>query len=488
MTAYRTRGFLLVAALSAASVPAFLVGCGGKSSTAAQAAPADTTAPTASISAGSSAPVTAPVTVTFTFSEDIGTSFALSDITVTNGTAAPTLIKVDATHYTLVVTPPSGATGSLQISLAAGSFSDLAGNLNVAAATLDQPFNTVASPVSYAAIDLNATGQTLNLTNFGGVASTFPAVGAPAGGPAGRVIQVVKTKGAEIWAGTTPSAGYLDSIGTLPFSSLHTKLTAQVYSPAAGASFKLKVEDANDKTHSVESDAIAAAGWQTLTFDMALPTGGTPALDLAHTYNKVSIFPNFGIVPAADQTYYVGTISFLGTSMASAPPLTPPAVTAPTTLPGAPALPASKVISLLNSSGTYTNVPVGDWNPNWGQGGSIADATVATKTIKLMNLVNYQGVNISSPNGAATDSGVLDITGKNILHISYWTADGTTLQVFPINASSEYAIDAGPLVKGAWAELDIPIDQAGFSLTTLRQLKFVTSAPGHFYLDNIYFH
>ncbi len=489
MTTDRLRRMLLAAGLLATALPLLQVGCGGKSSKpAAPAAPADTTPPTLAISGTSASPITAPITVTFTFSEDVGASFTLGDIAVTNGTPAPTLVKVNPTHYTLIVSPPADTTGSMQIAVAAGSFSDLAGNLSLAATNIAQAFNTVVGPVAYAALDFNTPGLTYKMTDFGGTVSTFPAVGAPAGGPSSPVVQIVKTGGAQFWAGTTLSVGYLDSIGTIPFSSLHTKLTAVVYSPVAGASFKLKVEDANDGTHAVETDAAATMGWQTLTFDLGTQTGGTPALNFSHTYNKLSLFPNFGDVPGVDQVYYVGPISFLGTSMPSAPPLVSPVVTVPTTLPAAPSLAATKVISLLNSSATYTDVPVGNWNPNWGQGGSIADATIAGKTIKLMNLVNYQGVNISSPNGATTDPGVLDLTGKNVLHISYWTADGTSLQVFPINAATEYSIDAGTLTQGAWADLEIPIDQAGFDLTTLRQLKFVTGAPGHFYLDNIYFH
>ena len=489
MTTSRVRGMLLTAALLAATLPVLLVGCAGKSSSpAAPTAPADTTPPTVVIAGTSATPISAPVTVTFTFSEDVGTSFTLGDVAITNGTPAATLIKVNPTLYTLIVSPPADASGSMQVSIAAGTFSDLAGNLNTATANGVQPFNTVVAPVAYSVLDFNTAGLTYKATDFGGTVSTLPAIGAPAGGPATPVMQIVKTAGAQFWAGTTVSVGYLDSIGTIPFSSLHTKLTALLYSPVSGASFKLKVEDASDGSHSVETDATAVAGWQTLTFDMATQSGGTQPLDLAFTYNKVSLFPNFGNVPGADEVYYVGTLRFLGTSMPSAPPLVSPVVTEPTTLPDAPTLPSTKVISLLNSSATYTDIAVGNWNPSWGQGGSIADAVIATKTIKLMNLVNYQGVNISAPDGAATDPGAINITGKNTLHISYWTADGTNLQVFPISAGGEYSIDAGTITQGAWTDLEIPIDAAGFDLTTIRQLKFVTTAAGHFYLDNIYFH
>lgn len=158
----------------------------------------------------------------------------------------------------------------------------------------------------------------------------------------------------------------------------------------------------------------------------------------------------------------------------------------PTSLPAAPTLAEADVISLLNSSDTYTNIPVGNWNPPWSQAGSLIDATIATKNIKLLQLENYQGVNLVSADGA-TANGVLSISGKNHLHISYWTLDATSLSVFPINADTEYEIPAGALTAtGEWADLDITINQAGFDLTTMRQLKFVGS--GNFYLDNVYFY
>ena len=488
MTTNRFQGMLLAALLTTA-LPLLVVGCSGKSSSpATPAIPADTTPPTLTISGTSAAPIAAPVTVTFTFSEDVGTSFTLGDIAITNGTAAGALIKVDPKHYTLIISPPAGATGSMQISVAAGSFSDLAGNPNTAVANVAQSYNTVVSPVAYAVLDYNTAGLTYKATDFGGTASTFPAVGAPAGGPSTPVVQIVKTTGAAFWAGTTLSVGYLDSIGAIPFSNLHKTLTAVVYSPIAGASFKLKVEDANDGSRSVETDASAVLGWQTLTFDMGTQSAGTAALDLSFTYNKLSLFPNFGNVPGADQIYYVGPITFIGTSMPSAPPLVSPVVTAPSTLPASPTLPAANVISLLNSSGTYTDIPVGNWNPNWGQGGSIADVTIAGKTIKLLNLVNYQGINIASPNGDKADPGAANITGKNTLHLSYWTANGTSFNFSPINNSGEYAIPSGTLTQGAWTDLELPITQDGFDLTTIRQLKFDTATSEVIYLDNIYFH
>ena len=100
----------------------------------------------------------------------------------------------------------------------------------------------------------------------------------------------------------------------------------RIYAPAAGLNVKLKLEDANDNTHTVETDvSTTVAGWQTLTFDFANQTPGTAALNTAFTFNKLTIFPNFscGSGAPADADFYVGPITFVGADAPSAPPLTP---------------------------------------------------------------------------------------------------------------------------------------------------------------------
>jgi hypothetical protein len=316
--------------LATVVLPAMLAACGGGSATPAPSPPPppppppDTTAPTVAISGNSGTAASGPVTLTFTFSEDVGTSFTASDVTVTHGTVG-TLTKTDSTHYTLDVTPDANASGTMQIDVAPGTYTDLASNANTADATVSQDFNTIVATPQYAVLDFNTTGVTYKTTDFGGTASALTATGVPAGGPANQVVQITKTAGAQTWAGSTLSVGYLDSIGTLPFSASNTQLTAMVYAPVIGTDIKLKVEDANDPTHTVETDvATTVVGWQTLTFDMATPATGTAALNLASTYNKLSVFPNFGVTPGADEVYYVGPITFLGANAASAPPLVAP--------------------------------------------------------------------------------------------------------------------------------------------------------------------
>ncbi|OGT88675.1 MAG: hypothetical protein A2514_15020, partial [Gammaproteobacteria bacterium RIFOXYD12_FULL_61_37] len=89
----------------------------------------DTQAPTvtitsdnASIKAGETA------TLSFSFSEDVDGTFGLGDISAESGSLSG-FTKVDATHYTAIYTPSVDTEDTaMAVSMAAGSFTDLAGN------------------------------------------------------------------------------------------------------------------------------------------------------------------------------------------------------------------------------------------------------------------------------------------------------------------------------------------------------------------------
>lgn len=163
---------------------------------------------------------------------------------------------------------------------------------------------------SAALVSFDAAGVTYTLSDFGGAASSK--VTGPAGSN-GLVAQVVKgSAGApsETWAGTTMSTGANQSIGTVPFTSTAKTMTVRVYSPTIGTPVRLKLEDAADATHTVETEVnTTAVGWQTLTFNFANPATGTAALNLAYTFNKASIFMNFGTA-GTGQTYYFDDLMF----------------------------------------------------------------------------------------------------------------------------------------------------------------------------------
>ncbi len=142
----------------------------------------DTTPPTVTIASDVSAPTaTGPVTFTFVFSEDVGVSFDPTDIVVNGGTASA-FTRVSGTQATVVVTPTPGVGGTMNVSVAAGSFTDLAGNANTSGATASKDYLasqtiTFASPGNLA---LGSTPPALSATASSGLAvaisSTTPGV------------------------------------------------------------------------------------------------------------------------------------------------------------------------------------------------------------------------------------------------------------------------------------------------------------------------
>ncbi|MFM2118666.1 MAG: hypothetical protein RL722_134 [Pseudomonadota bacterium] len=142
---------LTLAALFLAA--ATLAGCGGGS---AEAPPLpvgpgsggpDTTPPTILIANDvAAAQASGPVTFSFVFSEDVGISFDATDIVVSGGTAGA-FNRLSGTQATLVVTPPPNSSGTITVSVAAGTFSDLAGNASTAAANATKDY-VVSTPVT----------------------------------------------------------------------------------------------------------------------------------------------------------------------------------------------------------------------------------------------------------------------------------------------------------------------------------------------------
>lgn len=109
-----------------------------------------------------------------------------------------------------------------------------------------------------------------------------------------KVKKTTKTNGAQTWAGTT--VGTAGFASPFPLTASATKMSVRVYSPAAGLPVRLKIEEKNNNTHSVETEkqTTVANAWETLVFDFANPSAGTPALNLAYNYNVASLFFDFG--------------------------------------------------------------------------------------------------------------------------------------------------------------------------------------------------
>lgn len=164
----------------------------------------------------------------------------------------------------------------------------------------------------------DSAATNLSTTDFGG---TFSQLAADPTEASRLALKITKGNTAELWAGTTlgTSAGFAANI---PFSSTSNQMQAMVYSPDAGAVFKLKAEDKADPTKSVETDATTttANAWEVLTFNFANQTVNTAAINYTYNYSKISIFPNFGVTGAiaGEKVYYIGEVAF-GTVTSTAP-------------------------------------------------------------------------------------------------------------------------------------------------------------------------
>ncbi len=169
------------------------------------------------------------------------------------------------------------------------------------------PSNQIDLPVTF-----DVVGTNYAVTDFGNNQSVL------ANDPTSAANQVMKTtkpNGAETWAGTTigTPSGFARAI---PITTTTSQMSVRVYSPAAGLKIRLKIEDAANDTRSVETDATTtvANAWETLIFDFARQATGTAAINAAFTYNKASIFFDFGTA-GNGKIFYWDDVRYLTTNV-----------------------------------------------------------------------------------------------------------------------------------------------------------------------------
>ena len=304
----RSKKFALSAPALAVSL--LLAACGGDEGGFGPVAP-DGVAPTLVIDDNVTAamatkvsPAEGRTTFIFSFSESVGTSFTLGDIAVSGGKPVA-LIKVNDMKYLLEVEPPPNSTGTMSVSVAAGTFADLGGIANTSASTRTQDFDTVpvvpptvGGDVVLASFD----GATLpRFEGFNGAETSSIAAG-PAGGSgnAGKIIRL----GGEVWAGAKAN------VGPVPLTASNRTISARVFSPTAGIRMVLKLENESDagiNTGDIEATQAVVVGWQTLTWVV-------PADKVGPSYSWVVMLPNLGTKASTDpgETYYFDDIK-LGT-------------------------------------------------------------------------------------------------------------------------------------------------------------------------------
>jgi hypothetical protein len=168
-------------------------------------------------------------------------------------------------------------------------------------------------------VTFDATGVNYTVTDFGNDAT---ADGVDPTNAANKVKITTKPNGAETWAGVTIGTP-LGFASKIPLTASATQMSMRVYSPAVGIPVRLKIEDHNDGTKSVETEVktTVANAWETLTFDFSAPAAGTPALNLANNYDKASVFFDFNTA-GNGKKFYWDDVMFLAPSTVLGLPLT----------------------------------------------------------------------------------------------------------------------------------------------------------------------
>ncbi|MEM6348734.1 MAG: T9SS type A sorting domain-containing protein, partial [Bacteroidota bacterium] len=232
-------------------------------------------------------------------------------------------------------------------------------------------------------VDFEEFAVDYTLTDFGG---NYSVLTKDPLNPENTVGKTTKSINAEVWAGTsigTPS-GFTTAI---PFSASETRMSMQVYSPAAGIPLRLKVEDSNDDMIFVETETLTtqANSWELIVFDFNNPAAGSPALDLNQTYDLASAFFFFGTAGSgigADSVYYWDDVIF-----------------------GAPGPNLDQIDLPVNFENPNTNYSLTDFGGNYSAitTDPVDPNNSVAQTTKSIGAETWSGTSVGTPAGFATD-------------------------------------------------------------------------------------
>lgn len=153
------------------------------------------------------------------------------------------------------------------------------------------------------------------------IAGALPAVVADPTNASNSVLEIVKPSTALTYAGVIfgESGNDFELANAIPFTATQTTISAKVYSPAVGVTYRLKVEGATASGIQCETDqtTTVANQWETLVFDLSNNAIPGDVLNPANSYVKCILFPDFGQSGAASATYYVDSVYFGGSAVVS---------------------------------------------------------------------------------------------------------------------------------------------------------------------------
>ena len=224
----------------------------------------DTTAPTLGINSNvSTLRIGETADITFAFSEDPGATFTLGDVTVSSGTLGP----LSGTGLTRTATfTPAAATngGTASITVAAGAYTDTAGNSGGAGATPTLTFDTLA-PAAPSAPDLAAASDTGVSSSDDITSNTTPTITGTA--EAGSTVMLYDTNGPTLLgAATADGSGNWSITSSALLPGAHT-LTAKatdaagnVSSASAGLTIQIAAPAIDSATYNASTGVLVVSG------------------------------------------------------------------------------------------------------------------------------------------------------------------------------------------------------------------------------------
>ncbi|NQV50151.1 MAG: T9SS type A sorting domain-containing protein [Candidatus Marinimicrobia bacterium] len=263
------------------------------------------------------------------------------------------------------------------------------------------------------------------------------------------------------WAGFESLHGA--DIGSFSFNVSNSTVKIMVYKSVI-SDVGVKFAEANGEAQpEIKVSNTQINQWEELTFDLS----GNIGAGITGIIDQIIIFPDFDSAGrTTDNTVYIDNVTFSGVDL---PPS--PSAHAPT-----PVALAEDVISIY--SDPYTNIAGTNFYPGWGQATVVSEVLVESNNTLLYAGLNYQGIELGSAQ---------DLTAMESLHVDFWSANATSLEVFLISPGPVEAAYTLPLTLESWVSVDIPMSSFyPVNLAEVFQLKFV--GAGDVYLDNLYFY
>ena len=166
----------------------------------------------------------------------------------------------------------------------------------------------------------------------------------------------------------------------------------------------------------------------------------------------------------------------------------------PEDAPAVPSVSADDVVSIYSDA--YTGITVGEWNPNWGQGGSMEEEEIAGNNVRKYSNLTFSGIDL----GADVTNRV-NLSEVSTVTFDYWTSNATTVGIKLVNYGADgaweqetnvEAVISREAVTGSWQTVTVGL--SGLDNITadgkIGQLVLTMDGDGSqvVYIDNLFFY